>query len=80
MRLARPLLKLVIVLAIVAAALGGAVALASTLFEEPPRDAADFAARIEAGSERAKLPERSTAALIACAARSSGRTPARPPR
>jgi hypothetical protein len=61
-RLARPLLKFVTVLAIVAAALGGAVALASTLFEEPPRDAAEFAARIEAGSERAKLRERSTAA------------------
>jgi hypothetical protein len=60
-RLARPLLKLVTVLAIVAAAFGGAVALASTLFEGPPRDAAEFAARIEAGSERAKPPERSTA-------------------
>jgi hypothetical protein len=61
-RLARPLLKLVTVLAIVAAAFGGAVALASTLFEGPPRDAAEFAARIQAGSEFAKPPERATAA------------------
>ena len=62
MRLARPFLKLITVLAIVAVAFGGAVALASTLFEGPPKDAADFAARVEAGSEHAKPPERSTAA------------------
>jgi hypothetical protein len=62
LRLARPLLKLVTVLAIIAAAFGGAVALASTLFEGPPRDAADFAARVQAASERAEPPERSTAA------------------
>jgi len=61
-RLARPFLKLITVLAIVAVAFGGAVALASTLFEGPPKDAADFAARVEAGSEHAKPPERSTAA------------------
>jgi hypothetical protein len=61
-RLARPLLKLITVLAIVAAAFGGAVALASTLFEGPPKDAADFAQRIEDGSQHAKPPERSTAA------------------
>ena len=62
MRLARPLLKLITVLAIVAAAFGGAVALASTLFEGPPRDAAEFAARVAAGSKHAKPPERATAA------------------
>ena len=62
MRLARPLLKLITVLAIVAAAFGGAVALASTLFEGPPKDAADFAQRIEDGSKHAEPPERSTAA------------------
>jgi len=61
-RLVRPLLKVVTVLAIVAAAFGGAVALASTLFERPPRDAAEFAARVEAASEHAEPPERSTAA------------------
>jgi hypothetical protein len=61
-RLARPVLKLITILAIVAAAFGGAVALASTLFEGPPRDAAEFAARVEAGSEHAEPPERSTAA------------------
>jgi hypothetical protein len=61
-RLARPLLKVVTVLVIVAAAFGGAVALASTLFEGPPRDASEFAARVAAGSERAKPRERSTAA------------------
>jgi hypothetical protein len=51
-RLARSLLKAVIVLAFAAGALGGAAALGSTLFEEPPRDAAEFAQRIEAASER----------------------------
>jgi hypothetical protein len=61
-RLARPLLKAITVLVIVAAAFGGAVALASTLFERPPRDAAEFAARVEANSEHAPPPERSTAA------------------
>jgi hypothetical protein len=60
-RLVRPLLKVITVLAIVAAAFGGAVALASTLFERPPRDAAEFAARVEAASEHAKPPRRSTA-------------------
>jgi hypothetical protein len=62
LRLARPLLKLVTVLAIIAAAFGGAVALASTLFEGPPRDAAEFAARVAAASEHASPPERSSAA------------------
>jgi hypothetical protein len=62
LRRARPLLKLLTVLAIVAAAFGGAVALASTLFEGPPKNAAEFAARVEAGSRRAEPPERSTAA------------------
>jgi hypothetical protein len=33
-----------------AAALGGAAALGSNLFESPPRDAAEFAERVEAGS------------------------------
>jgi hypothetical protein len=61
-RLARPFLKLMTVLAIVAAAFGGAVALASTLFERPPRDAAEFAQRVEDGSKHAKPPERATAA------------------
>jgi hypothetical protein len=49
-RLARTLLKTVVVLAFAAAALGGAAALGSTLFEEPPRDAAEFAQRVAAGS------------------------------
>ncbi len=44
-RLARKLLKTVVVLAVAAAALGGAAALGSSLFERPPRDAAEFAAR-----------------------------------
>ncbi len=62
MRLARPFLKLITILAIVAAAFGGAVALASTLFERPPRDAAEFAERVEDGSVHAEPPERATAA------------------
>ncbi|MGH3019826.1 MAG: hypothetical protein ACRDOP_13555 [Gaiellaceae bacterium] len=53
MRLARTLLKAAVVLAFAAVALGGAAALGSTLFEQPPRDAADFAQRVEAASERA---------------------------
>jgi hypothetical protein len=61
-RLARPLLKLITIVAIVAAAFGGAVALASTLFERPPRDAAEFAERVMDGSEHAEPPERATAA------------------
>lgn len=62
MRLARPLLKIVTVLVVAAAAFGGAVALASTLFERPPRDAEEFAALVEAGSKHAGPPERSTVA------------------
>ncbi len=61
-RLARPLLKVITVLVIVAAAFGGAVALASTLFDRPPRDAAEFAARIDAASKHAPPPDRATAA------------------
>lgn len=61
MRLARTLLKAVIVLAFAAAALGGAAALGSTLFERPPRDAADFAQRVEAASERAVGEKRTRA-------------------
>ena len=53
MRLAHTLAKAVVILAVIAATLGGAVALGSTLFEPPPRDAAEFAARIEAGSTHA---------------------------
>lgn len=61
MRLARQLVKAVVVLAFAAVGLGGAAALGSTLFEEPPRDAADFAHRIEAGSERADDRKRTKA-------------------
>lgn len=52
-RLAQTLVKAAVILALIAATLGGAVALGSTLFEAPPRDAAEFAARIEAGSTHA---------------------------
>jgi hypothetical protein len=60
-RLARTLIKALIVLAVAAGALGGAAALGSTLFEQPPRDAAEFAQRVEAGSERV-VDERRTRA------------------
>jgi hypothetical protein len=60
-RLVRTLLKAAIVLAVAAAALGGAAALGSTLFEQPPRDAADFAQRVEAASERADDRKRTKA-------------------
>jgi hypothetical protein len=60
MRLVRRLFKLLVVVAAAAAVLGGAAALGSTLFEAPPRDAAEFAARVAAGSERSK-PERTRA-------------------
>jgi len=50
MRLAKRLLKILTVLALAAAALGGAAALGSTLFQAPPRDAVEFAQRVEAGS------------------------------
>lgn len=62
MRLTQTLAKAVVILAIIAATLGGAVALGSTLFDSPPRDAAEFAARIEAGSRHAPPPEERTAA------------------
>jgi len=60
-RLLQTLVKAAVILAIIAATLGGAVALGSTLFDSPPRDAADFAARIEAGSRHAPPPEERTA-------------------
>ena len=62
MRLAQTLVKAAVILAIIAATLGGAVALGGTLFDPPPRDAADFAARVEAGSRHAPPPEARTAA------------------
>jgi len=61
-RLARTLAKAAVILAVVVVALGGAAALGSTLFEWPPRDAAEFAARVEAGSTHAPPAERRTAA------------------
>ena len=60
MRLVRRLFKLLVVVAVAAAVLGGAAALGSTLFEAPPKDAAEFAARVAAGSEGSK-PERTRA-------------------
>ena len=59
-RLARKLLKTVVVLAVAAAALGGAAALGSSLFERPPRDAAEFAARA-GGAGGAGAPARADA-------------------
>ncbi len=59
-RLIQTLAKAGVILAVIAVALGGAVALGSTLFEAPPRDAAEFAARIEAGSTHAQPPQKRT--------------------
>jgi hypothetical protein len=61
-RLAQTLVKAALILVVIALALGGAVALGSTLFEAPPRDAAEFAARVEAGSRHAEPAEKRTAA------------------
>jgi len=61
-RLAQTLAKAGVILAVIAVALGGAVALGSSLFDAPPRDAAEFAARIEAGSTHAVPPHKRTAA------------------
>jgi hypothetical protein len=61
-RLVQTFAKAVVILAVIAATLGGAVALGSTLFETPPRDAAEFAARVEAGSTYAPPAETRTAA------------------
>jgi hypothetical protein len=47
----KKLVKALFVLVIVGAALGGAAAVGSTLFENPPRDAAEFAQWVERGSE-----------------------------
>jgi hypothetical protein len=60
-RLAQTLVKAAVILALIAATLGGAVALGSTLFEPPPRDAAEFAARVEAGSTHAPPAVKRTA-------------------
>jgi hypothetical protein len=59
-RLVRTLVKAASILAVIALALGGAVALGSTLFEAPPRDAAEFAARVEAGSRHAQSTQKRT--------------------
>ncbi len=61
-RLAQTLAKAAVILALIAVTLGGAVALGSTLFESPPRDAAEFAARIEAGSTHAPQAAKRTVA------------------
>lgn len=62
MKIVQTLVKAAVILALIAATLGGAVALGSTLFEPPPRDAAEFAARVEAGSTHAPLSAKRTAA------------------
>jgi hypothetical protein len=49
----KKLFKALVVLTVVAAALGGAAALGSTLFASPPRDAAEFAQWVERGSRHA---------------------------
>src|SRR5919106_4072747 len=53
MRLVRRLFKLLVVVAVAAAVLGGAAALGSTLFEAPPKDAAEFADWVAEGSKHA---------------------------
>jgi hypothetical protein len=60
-RLVQTLVKAGLILAVIAAVLGGAVALGSTLFEAPPRDATEFAARVEAGSTHVKPAQKRTA-------------------
>lgn len=57
MRPVRRLFRFLIVTAAVAAALGGAAALGSTLFAAPPKDAAEFARWVAAGSENGKGEE-----------------------
>ncbi|MGH3032228.1 MAG: hypothetical protein ACRDNE_15985 [Gaiellaceae bacterium] len=54
MRLVRRLFKTLVVVVAAAAVLGGAAALGSTLFEPPPKDAAEFAERVAAGSDRSR--------------------------
>jgi hypothetical protein len=61
-RLVQTLVKAGLILAVIAATLGGAVALGSTLFEAPPRDAAAFAAQVEAGSTHVVPARKRTAA------------------
>jgi len=61
-RLTQTLVKAIVILTVITVALGGAVALGSTLFESPPRDAAEFAARVEAGSTHAAPSEKRTGA------------------
>lgn len=62
MRLVRNLVKTIAVLVAAVAVLGGAAALGGTIFEAPPRDAAEFEARVEAGSAHADPTEKRTEA------------------
>jgi hypothetical protein len=50
MRLVKVLVKVLVVAGLAGGTLGGAAALGSTLWDSPPRDAAEFAERVEAGS------------------------------
>lgn len=50
MKLVKTLVKVLVVAGIAGGTLGGAAALGSTLWDRPPRDAAEFAERVEAGS------------------------------
>jgi hypothetical protein len=49
-KLVKMLVKVLMVAGLAAGTLGGAAALGSTLWDAPPRDAAEFAERVEAGS------------------------------
>jgi hypothetical protein len=60
MRLLHNLAKTVAILVLAVAVLGGAAALGGTIFEAPPRDAAEFEARVEAGSIHAAPIEKRT--------------------
>jgi hypothetical protein len=84
-RLAQKLVKTILVLAVSAAALGGAAALGSTLFDAPPRDAAEFSKWIDAGSVHLDATTESPATPVkavskrakkAAAAKELARTPA----
>jgi hypothetical protein len=83
------LVKVVGAASLAAAALGGAAALGSNLFQAPPRDAAEFADWVEAGSthidpnrkrppietkERKKAPKKHVSAAQLAAERRYGRT------
>jgi hypothetical protein len=77
-RVLTKLVKTLGVAVLAVAALGGAAALGSNLFDTPPKDAADFAERVEAGSTHID-PDREPPVVPRKRKRGAGKTEERKP-